>query len=105
MALETRSAELKAALRPLGYQVINLGSDAPVILLDVIRLVERLVERPAQLIFRPAHAADVSATWADISLARRLLAWQPQTSLEQGFTQLAAWYQANRAWASQIITQ
>lgn len=94
-----------AALRPLGYQVINLGSDAPVILLDVIRLVERLVQRPAQLIFRPAHAADVSATWADISLARRLLAWQPQTSLEQGFTQLAAWYQANRAWASQIITQ
>ncbi len=94
-----------AALRPLGYQVINLGSDAPVILLDVIRLVERLVQRPAQLIFRPAHAADVPATWADIGLARRLLVWQPQTSLEDGFTHLAAWYQANRAWASQIVTQ
>jgi nucleoside-diphosphate-sugar epimerase len=93
-----------AALRPLGYRVINLGSDAPVILLEVIRLVERLVQRPAQLIFRPAHAADVPATWADISQARQLLAWQPQTTLEEGFAHLVAWYQANRSWASQIVT-
>jgi len=93
-----------AALHPLGYRVINLGSDAPVILLDVIRLVERLVQRPAQLIFRPAHAADVPATWADISQARQLLDWQPQTTLEEGFARLAAWYQANRSWASQIVT-
>lgn len=93
-----------AALRPLHYRIINLGSDAPVILLDVIRLVERLVQRPAQLIFRPAHVADVPATWADIRQARQLLNWQPQTTLEAGFAQLVTWYQAQRAWASQIAT-
>ena len=93
-----------AALRPLHYRIINLGSDAPVILLDVIHLVERLVQRPAQLTFRPAHIADVPATWADISQARQLLNWQPQTTLEEGFTQLVTWYQAQRAWASQIVT-
>lgn len=93
-----------AALRPLHYRIINLGSDAPVILLDVIHLVERLVQRPAQLTFRPAHIADVPATWADISQARQLLNWQPQTTLEEGFAHLVTWYQAQRAWASQIVT-
>ena len=32
-----------AVLKPLGYEIINLGSDQPVGLKDVIRLIERLV--------------------------------------------------------------
>lgn len=93
-----------AALRPLGYEIINLGSDTPVVLMDAIRLVERLVGRPAQLVHREAHPADVRATWADISKAERLLDWRPHTSFEEGVANLVRWYQENRDWASQIET-
>ena len=48
-----------AGLRPLGYEVINLGSDRPVNLLDFIALVEELVGRRATLEHRPRHPADV----------------------------------------------
>jgi UDP-glucuronate 4-epimerase len=74
------------------------------VLLDAVRLVEELVGRRAELVFRPAHRADVPATWADIGKADRLLDWRPRSSFREGMAALVAWYQANRAWAKQIQT-
>lgn len=93
-----------AALRSTGYDVINLGSDRPVILLDAIRLIEDLVGKKARVEHHPLHAADIHATHADITKARQLLSWEPKTQLEQGLGALVAWYQSNRAWARSIST-
>jgi nucleoside-diphosphate-sugar epimerase len=93
-----------AALRPLGYDTINLGSDQPVVLMDAVRLVERLTGQTAVIENRPAHPADVTATWADVSRAGQILGWKPQVSFEGGVQALVDWYQAERAWASQIET-
>jgi nucleoside-diphosphate-sugar epimerase len=93
-----------AALRPVGYEVINLGSDQPAVLMDTIRMVEQKLEEKANLDYQPAHAADVPATWADISKAKDLLKWQPQTSLDQGIQNLVDWYQKNETWAREIKT-
>ena len=90
------------ALRPLGYEVINLGSDRPVPLGQVIRILERQLGRAARVDRHPPHPADVRATWADISKARHLLQWAPRTSLEDGLGAAVRWYEENRAWASQI---
>jgi UDP-glucuronate 4-epimerase len=87
-----------------GYEVINLGSDEPVVLMDSIRLVEAIVGRRAQLEFKPRHPADVLATWADISKAGRLLGWRPQTTFQDGVESLVYWYQKNRPWAAGIDT-
>ena len=93
-----------AALQPVGYAIINLGSDKPTQLSDAIRLVERLTGRAAIVERAPVHPADVPATWADISLAGELLGWEPQVALETGVQDLVAWYQAERSWASQVNT-
>jgi UDP-glucuronate 4-epimerase len=93
-----------AALKPVGYEVVNLGSDRPVALMDAIRLVEQKLEEKAKIEYKPAHAADVPATWADISKARSLLKWQPETSLDQGIQRLVDWYQQNEEWAREIET-
>lgn len=93
-----------AGLQPLGYEIINLGSDQPVILIDALRLIERLLGQAANLVYEPRHPADVPATWADIGKAERLLGWRPQTSFAAGITHLVEWYQANQEWASQIAT-
>ena len=93
-----------AALRRVGHATINLGSHQPVVLLDAIRLVERLTGHTAIIESRPAHPADVSAAWADVSRAGQILGWAPQVSFEAGVKSLVAWYQAERAWASQIET-
>ena len=93
-----------AALKPMGYGVINLGSDEPIVLNDAIRLVEELVGKKAAIEYRPRHPADVLATWADISKAKELLNWRPQVSFEQGVAGLVAWYQENREWARDVAT-
>ena len=92
------------ALRPVGFEAINLGSDTPVVLMDAIHLVEELVGQKAQLKFLPHHPADVTATWASIEKARRLLEWQPEHSFRDGVEALVDWYNANRSWASQVET-
>jgi len=86
-----------AALRPLGYEVINLGGDRPVALSAVIEQIAALLGRNPQIDYRPAHPADVPTTWADIGKARRLLEWSPQTSVEEGLRRSVQWYRENRA--------
>jgi nucleoside-diphosphate-sugar epimerase len=92
------------ALRPLGYEIINLGSDEPVVLMDAIKMIEGLVGREAIFEYIPLHPADVTATWADISKAERLLEWRPQVHFPEGLAQLVAWYKANREWANKVTT-
>jgi len=91
-------------LRRLGCETINLGSDHPHDLLEVIRLIEGQTGRTARIERHPMHAADVMATWANIAKADRLLSWRPEVSLEEGVTRLCAWYRENRDWARTVDT-
>ena len=93
-----------AALRPVGYDIINLGSDQPVVLNDAIRLVERLTGQTARVQHQAAHPADVPASWADVTRAGQVLGWEPRVSFEAGVRALVDWYGIERAWASQINT-
>ena len=93
-----------AGLKPLKYEVINLGSDSPIVLIDTIRLIEELVGKKAILSHHPFHPADARATWADIRKAEKLLDWRPQVTFREGITALVEWYQENREWAKHIRT-
>ena len=93
-----------AALKPLGYEVINLGSDEPVVLKDAISLVEELVGKKANLEYQPRHSADVMTSHANITKASKLLGWRPQTSFREGVSQLVNWYRENREWAKDVRT-
>ena len=93
-----------AALKPVGYEIINLGSDSPVVLRDTLRLVEELVGKEAQIDWRTMHRADVTETWADISKAKDMLGWEPQTLHEEGIRRCVDWYRENRDWAKELNT-
>jgi UDP-glucuronate 4-epimerase len=93
-----------AALRPLGFEVINLGSDSPVVLADVLAYIEDALGERAQREYRPSHPADVPATWANIDRARNMLDWKPTTRWQDGVDRLVAWYRQERDWARNIAT-
>lgn len=84
-----------AAIRPVGFEVVNLGGDRPAKTNDVIGHLEGLLEKKARFEFGEAHPSDVPATWADISKARELLDWQPETSLEDGLRAVVDWHRAH----------
>jgi|YNPNPStandDraft_1061719.scaffolds.fasta_scaffold01474_12 nucleoside-diphosphate-sugar epimerase len=91
------------ALKPLGYEVINLGSDRPVSVRRLILLLEEFLGKKARVVQRSSHRADVPATWAEISKARTLLGWAPETPIEEGLRRAVEWYLANRSWAREVI--
>lgn len=93
-----------AGLKPLGYEIINLGSDEPIILRDAVQLIEGLVDRTAKIESKPRHPADVTATWADITKAKRLFDWAPTVNFREGVARLVDWYRSNRDWAKEIKT-
>jgi UDP-glucuronate 4-epimerase len=87
---------LIAALeRPLGYERINLGRGQPVRMADFVALVSGLVGRPARMETPPAPASEPEITYADISLARRLLDYAPSVTVEEGMARFWHWYQVN----------
>lgn len=91
-----------AALRPLGYEVINLGGNRAVGLRAIIDLISQLTGRQAVVEYRPAHAADMQTTSADISKAGKLLNWSPLVSVEEGVQRCIEWYRANRELAKSL---
>jgi len=91
-------------LTPLGYEVINLGGHETISINGLIKLVEEQIGQKAHISSLERHPADMTANWADVEKARRLLGWQAQVSLSDGIAQMVAWYRSQRSWASQVIT-
>ena len=86
------SGIIAAVDRRLEYEVINLGRGEPVLLADFVCFIEELAGCKANLIPRPMLDADMGYTYADISKARRLLDYDPQTSVQEGVTRFWHWY-------------
>jgi UDP-glucuronate 4-epimerase len=93
-----------AAIKPLGYEIINLGGHEVISINDLITLLEGIIGKKARVEHYPPNLADMFSNWADVSKARRLLDWQPQVSLQEGAQSLVDWYNAERSWASEVLT-
>lgn len=93
-----------AALRPVGYEIINLGGGRrPCTLLEVIDGIERLLNKKALLNVQPAHKADMLETAADITKAEQVLGWRPKVDLEDGLARCVNWYVENRSWLKDVV--
>lgn len=91
-------------IKPLGYQILNLGGHETITMNQLIAMLEERIGNKAQVTHLPFNSADLLANWANVEKAGQLLGWEPQVGLAQGVSNLVAWYQSERAWASQINT-
>jgi len=90
------------ALKPVGFEIINLGNSRPHELAEMISLVERYLGKKARVRREPFQKTDMMATWADIGKAKRLLDWEPQVPLSEGIGKTVDWYLKNREWLRNI---
>ncbi len=92
------------ALKPVGYEVINLGGHEVITINNLIKLIEDVVGKKAEVQYGPPNPADMFTNWADVTKAGELLGWEPQFNMRAGVEKLVEWYKAEREWASEIIT-
>ena len=86
-----------AALRPVGYEIINLGGgNNSIDLMTVIGMIEKFLGKKAKIANKEFHIADIKETWADISKANKMLGWKPTVSLEEGVRRSVEWHLANK---------
>ena len=93
-----------SALKPLGFEIINLGGHEVITINNLIRLIEEVVGRKAIVQYGPPDPADMFTNWADVTKAGELLGWEPQFNMRAGVERLVEWYNAERQWASKVLT-
>jgi UDP-glucuronate 4-epimerase len=78
----------------LAFDTFNLGNSSPIQLRDFVALLEQITGYQAIVEPRPLSPADPPTTYANIDKARRLLGFQPRTSVEEGLARFWQWYRA-----------
>jgi UDP-glucuronate 4-epimerase len=78
------------------FEVINLGESRTVELREMISLLEQELGQRAIIDRQPQQPGDVPQTFADITRARRLLGYNPQTQIEAGIRRFVEWFGKNR---------
>lgn len=92
------------ALKPVGFEAINLGGHEVITVINLIRLMEDIIGKKADVKYGPPNPADMLTNQADVTKARTLLGWEPQVDMRTGVTKLIEWYKENREWAKDILT-
>jgi UDP-glucuronate 4-epimerase len=75
-----------------GFEIINLGNSKPVSVAYFVSLLEKALGKKAITKRAPLPIGDVPITYADTKKAKRILDWQPTTTIEQGIKKFAAWF-------------
>jgi len=74
------------------FEIINLGNHQTVSLKNLLAALEEVIGKKAIINVQPEQPGDVPHTYADVSKAQRLLAYQPQTNLHAGLARFYEWF-------------
>jgi UDP-glucuronate 4-epimerase len=73
------------------YEIINLGNNSPVTLLELIQTIERVVGKKAIYNKLSVQMGDVPVTYANIDKAINILGYQPSVKLNDGISKFYEW--------------
>jgi UDP-glucose 4-epimerase len=90
-------ATVAAATRGTPGRVYNIGGGSRVSVNEVLEMIGRVTGRRLQVVVDPVQKGDMRHTYADTSLARAEIGYQPAVGLEQGLT-------AEFRWLSETVT-
>lgn len=74
------------------FEIFNLGESQTIELRQLITMLEENLGKRAIIERKPMQPGDVPQTFADISKARALLNYNPQTNIEKGIAKFVEWF-------------
>ena len=83
------------AQRPTpSYSVYNLGHHRPVEMRLFVQMLEKLLDRPAQIELLPPQPGDLPETCASIDRVKAAVGFEPRVSLEDGLREFTTWFKS-----------
>lgn len=76
-----------------GFEIFNLGESKTISVNDLISVFEDVTGKKAITKNMPMQPGDVMQTYANISKAKNMLGYNPQTDIPSGVKKLYEWYQ------------
>jgi nucleoside-diphosphate-sugar epimerase len=73
-------------------EIFNLGTDTAITTAERMRIVERIIGKPAKIAIKPRRPGDQLRTHANIKKARKILGYNPTTMPTQGLAKEVEWY-------------
>jgi len=83
---------ISALDNPFRYELFNLGNSNTVELMELITIIEEELGIKAKKNFMPLQPGDVPETYADIGKTRKMLGFNPTTSIRKGVREFLKWY-------------
>ncbi len=74
------------------WRVYNIGNNSPAELMEVVRLLEQAIGKPAVREMLPMQPGDVPATYADVDDLMRDVGFRPSTPIGEGIRRFIAWF-------------
>ena len=71
---------------------VNLGTDDEITMLQLANGIRRLCGSTSEIVYKPLPEDDPKQRRPDLTRARRLLGWEPRTSLEAGLVKTIAYF-------------
>jgi UDP-glucuronate 4-epimerase len=76
------------------FEIINLGESREVELSYLIDLIEKALDKKANIDRQPLQPGDVPITYANIDKAKKLLGYKPSTDIEDGISKFVDWFKS-----------
>jgi dTDP-glucose 4,6-dehydratase len=76
---------------------VNLGTDDEVTILQLATRIRDLSGSSSEIVFKPLPEDDPKQRRPDLTRARKLLGWQPRTSLDDGLARTIAYFRERLA--------
>jgi UDP-glucuronate 4-epimerase len=83
---------ISALSNPFRYELFNLGNSKTVELMELIKIIEEELGTEAKKNLLPLQPGDVPETYADIEKTKKMLAFNPKTSIRAGIKRFLDWY-------------
>jgi UDP-glucuronate 4-epimerase len=86
---------LSAVIKPLDFEIINVGSGRTIRLKKLIVVLEEVMRKKARIKQLDTQPGEVPTTHADTSKAKKLLNYTPKITIEEGIRKFLEWYKKN----------
>jgi UDP-glucose 4-epimerase len=84
-------ANIKAALYTGSGEVINIGGGSRITVIELIRTIEKICQKSAQIQYTEQQKGDAHDTLADVKKANEQLGWKSEISINSGLSQYINW--------------